>query len=422
MLKVYVNTCGPIRDSILELPERGLVVIIGPNLSGKSLLVSSLGGVFAAVMLTDDGRAFKSLGERLAGDEAWRSLYELDVDGRNVLDPQSYLTMDVEYESPSDYVKVLSEVIHKNTEYSIGSLKDYLARTILAAEICLARGVKPWLKEAPPKRPFSVDLKIEGGGTTSFVSTKLPAGDPEREGYRELVKSVSLIPLPSLGVWGLNISRPNIFVEMYHERRVPTPSSRFVRVLRENYSYTPDYALFSSIKGLVSKAWSEISGMELDSEKDVDIFEKRGEGLKLKVFGDEYPWSLTSDGVVNLMALWLVAGIMPFFRHEGKRPLLSVEEPESHLDPYSAYLLPRVYAELVRGFDALILVATHSEAFVKGVEDSISEGLLDPGEVGIYETRGEKKAFRLHRCEIDESGRIRNSRLTTIARKILLKT
>ena len=44
-----MNTCGPIRNSVLELPERGLVVVIGPNLSGKSLLVSSLGGVFAAV-------------------------------------------------------------------------------------------------------------------------------------------------------------------------------------------------------------------------------------------------------------------------------------------------------------------------------------------------------------------------------------
>ena len=48
LINVYINKCGPVTDSSIEIPIPGIIVFIGPNLTGKSLL----GGAITSVSYT----------------------------------------------------------------------------------------------------------------------------------------------------------------------------------------------------------------------------------------------------------------------------------------------------------------------------------------------------------------------------------
>jgi energy-coupling factor transporter ATP-binding protein EcfA2 len=341
-VEVEVRECGPLRGARIELPERGLVLVMGPNLSGKSLLASSLGAlaVAAALSRAEGGRQLSPLAGWLEGWPTWP--------------------------------------------------RGRACEAVFAAELCLAVGIEPWgpaLRVALESSDFAVDAV-------------LPAAGPEALSVR------------CGRVRGLNLSNPVRFAERCCWRLRPTPSS-LLAVAAAGGSAPLDREVYSELKGALARPWRELGGVELDLD-----FLWRGEPA-VAVGGSALPGSCASSGVLNLMGHWLAFVALSAL---GRGPLLaSVEEPEAHLDPYAAYLLPRAYAKAVARLGAVFVVATHSEAFVKGVEDAVGEGLLGAGELKVYETVWRSGAFTLEELKVGEDGAIEGSRFTRIAKLLLRK-
>ncbi|RSN72533.1 MAG: hypothetical protein DSO07_08215 [Thermoproteota archaeon] len=404
MMELEIRACGPLTGSKLTLPEQGLVLLIGPNLSGKSLLSVSLGSLGIAESLVSEWRLLDSLENRLLGAEGlWSSLYQVEIDGQNILDPLDLL------EQPISSLSELDDSIRKSSGYVLSGVQDYLRRTVFAVELCQSRGVNPWMKviEKPPfyinmTGPFSLDVK-------------LPTRHPAEVGYG----SFKEIYISKTNIKGLNISNPNEFLQNYDNKR--TPSSIFIRLVKKNLGLSPDPVLLDKLKKAVLRSWRELSSEIIELE-DIEFMDHSVYGPSVTLKGKEeskfLPWKFTSSGMINIIAHWLILHVLPIFKLEDKKPLLSVEEPEAHLDPYTTYLLAELYAEIVRQYRAVFVIATHSEAFVLGVEEVLRKGVLKPEEVKVYETVGSEIGFKLEERKVSEEGFIEESRFTKMAWKI----
>jgi len=414
--EVSISECGPLRDSRLVLPEFGVVLVIGPNLSGKSMLASSLGALAVAGVLTGESGVLGSLEDRLLGEEGlWADLYRIEGGVRderevNLLDPLDYLSALPELGSLSK----LDEYIRAQSNQVLDGAREYLAITVFATEFCLARALNPWRRE--PGKPT---LRMSIMSTLFGISAELPTDDPAHAGPQAL-KAVSLWGAEQ--VYGLNLSNPVSFVERYVGLLTPTPSALLAKVVSRNLRPQVDPELYLELKEVLAKAWKEVS----EAEVKVDDFDfahtPEGEpALLLSGMKQPFPWNYTSSGIVNLIGHWLALGVLSVLRYgrEGRMILVSVEEPEAHLDPYAAYLLPRLYAKAAKKLGATFVVATHSEAFVKGVEDAVEEGLLKAESVKVYETVGGEKLFKLKELTVREDGAIEGSRFTRIAKLLL---
>ena len=390
------------------LPERGIVIVMGPNMSGKSLLVASLGAAATAYLLTSDGRTIGTLAERLI-DEVWSESYT------GVVDPLEYLSSipEIEYRDPKELLRRLDEIIAKGGALNT---KSYLRRAILAAELCLSRGVAPWGERR--YRPFTVKISLKGpeGELRGYIVASLPGPDVKVQGTSALSSSVDLM-LPE-GLWGLNVGVPDKFLRMCYASEEKSPAASFIKALMNVIDYSPPSRAYDKLLDLLLVSWKEISGYEVD--RDDVVISKRGvEGPWISIGGVSFPWKYTSEGVMNLLAHWLILKILPLFKEEGRRPLIAFEEPESHLDPYAAYLLPQFYAELIKYSNAIIILSTHSEMLVKGLEDAVAKNVLSPEEVKVYETRGKYPSFTLVECRVREEGYVEESRLTKIAERLI---
>jgi hypothetical protein len=363
--------------------------------------------------------ALGSLEDRLLGEEGfWADLYRIEGGVRderevNLLDPLDYLSALPEFGSLSK----LDEYIRAQSNQVLDGAREYLAITVLATEFCLARALNPWRRE--PRKPT---LKMSIASTALFgINAELPADDPTRVGPQAL-KAVSLWGAER--VCGLNLSNPVSFVERYVRLLTPTPSALLAKVVNRNLKPQVDPELYSELKEVLAEAWAKVS----EAEMGVDDFDfahtPEGEpALLLSDIKQPLPWNYTSSGIVNLIGHWLALSVLSPLRYwrRGRAILVSVEEPETHLDPYAAYLLPRLYAKAAEKLGATFVVATHSEAFVKGVEDAVGEGLLKAESVKVYETVGSEKLFKLRELTVREDGTIEGSRFTRIAKLLLLQ-
>jgi len=420
--EVSIKECGPLRESKLTLPERGIVLVIGPNLSGKSMLVSSLGALAIAGTLTGETGLLGTLEDRLRGEEGlWADLYQLEARDRlgegmeeaNLLDPLYFLSALPELGS----LERLDELIRAKSEQVLDGTRDYLARATFAAEFSLARALNPWRRE-PGKPVLRVTLESP---PLAGVRAELPADNPAQVGAR-VFGSVTLWGVER--VCGLNLSNPVGFVERYVGLLTPTPSALFAKVAIRNLKPQMDPELYSELRRVLVESWKEISEAQIEAG-DVDFLHTPHDepALMLMDLKKPLPWNYTSGGALNLIGHWLAFCALSVFKYEkeGKALLVSVEEPEAHLDPYAAYLLPRFYARAVKRLGITLVVATHSEAFVKGVEDAVDEGLLKADCVKAYETVGSERLFKLRELTVREDGTIEGSRFTKIAKLLLRK-
>ena len=414
--EVSISECGPLRDSRLTLPEFGVVLVIGPNLSGKSMIASSLGALAVAGVLTGESGVLGSLEDRLLGEEGlWADLYRIEGGARdegevNLLDPLDYLSALPELGSLSK----LDEDIRAKSNQVLDGVRKYLAITVFATEFCLARALNPWRRE--PGKPT---LRMSMSTSLYGISAELPTDDPARAGPQAL-KAVSLWGAEQ--VYGLNLSNPVSFVERYAGLLTPTPSALLAKVVSRNLKPQVDPELYLELKEVLAKAWEEVS----EAKVKVDDFDfahtPEGEpALLLSGVERPLPWNYTSSGIVNLIGHWLALITLSVLKYgrRGRMLLVSVEEPEAHLDPYAAYLLPRLYAKAAAKLGVAFVVATHSEAFVKGIEDAVGEGLLKAESVKVYEAVGSEKLFKLKELMVREDGTIEGSRFTRIARLLL---
>ncbi|RLF07336.1 MAG: hypothetical protein DRJ60_02910 [Thermoprotei archaeon] len=409
MIPVSITNCGPLGKTSLELPDHGIVLILGPNLSGKSLLINSIASYYLASAIVNVNNKFfgGALMDRLL-DPEWSELFG------ECLDPLEYLSSEIPYEDVSDYEVKLDEIISRGLNIT---LRQYLASTITTTELCLSRGIDPWVQD----RQAFINIEL-GLDTKYLIRISMPPLDPKKWGSQILIRQAYVIPKDNPEYLGLVINSPLTFINKYyaqheiekHNPRSYSLSAILTSIIKHKYKFEKK----SKFKELISLAWKEISGVE---PKKFEILEEENQYV-IVINNHKYPWNMTSYGIMNLLAQELLIDILPWFKLIEVKPLIAIEEPEVSLDPYTVYLLACKYCELVKEYDALLLISTHSEILVKGLEDALREEKIKPNHVRVYETmKGEKSLFTLKKCEVSDKG-IAASRLIRIAEKIIIRS
>ncbi len=394
MAAVKVNACGPIRDAELELPERGIVVLIGPNLSGKSLLEGALSSAALASTVVADWKLLgPPLAERLAGGE-WAELYA-------ALDPLGYLSAAA---GAADRLAKLEELVRSGSGGSAGA-REYLASMAFAADLSARCSPPPQLPKMLSR--VRVDIAVDG----SSVRAELPL-DPRGAGPGDALQRVRVEPLE--GVVGLNVGAPRDFLRWVAGGPVGGPSSLLARILLRRFHHDVEPGAYNALRGALLGSWRELSSYEAE----LAFIEREGEPAV--VVGESViPWWQLSSGLANLAAHWLLCRLVALLSLERKRVLVGLEEPEAHLDPYVVHELPRLYGVLARRHNVTFVVTTHSEALLAGIENAVASGALRADEVRVYETVGREGAFTLRRCTVSEGGVIEGSRFVEIAWRLL---
>lgn len=400
-IAIEIDACGPLRGAELELPERGIVAIIGPNLSGKSLVEAAISSAAFATTVVKDGRLIDSLAKRLV-DEDWGELYSL-------IDPMDYLTAEVEYKDPEDHLKTIDEIIRRSSDDLLG-VREYLIRTALVTDVCASKGVGCWTGNHLPT-PMNIELRVNH----KTIRARIPPPDPGVVGIKEFSSSIWVEGFTE--IVGVNMGSPNEFLKRIVARG-KGPSSELARIILEKYQPDLSPDVLREILGALISSWKEISSYDID-ENELSFVKWKGEPA-IMIGGEIFPWRMTSDGMINLLAHYYIARLLPILGREGK-VIVGLEEPEAHLDPYVTYKLPEVYGRLARIHGAILIFSTHSETLIKGIEGAMRRGTLGREEVRIYETvyNKERRAFSLKECPISEEGIIEGSRFTEIAWKII---
>jgi len=403
---IEIYTCGPLgKTEELKLPEKGSVAIIGPDLSGKSLIEGAISSAAFANTIIKDGKLFIGrLAERLVDDE-WDDLYSL-------IDPMEYLSAEVEYREPEEYLKIIDETIRRNSDNLIGA-KEYLTRMAFVTDLCMSRGIKCWTEKNAKLTPIKVELRLG----YRYIKASLPAPNPKITGIKNITSLIVVEELPG-DIVGINIGSPNEFLKKLLSPHGGSPSSTLAKILLKKYRIDPSPDVLNALLEVLLNSWKEISHYEV-GEGELNFIEQKGEpGIKVR--DKIFPWWMTSDGVINLLAHWYISRLLPILSEEGK-VIIGLEEPEAHLDPYVAYKLPEIYARLAKRYRAVFIFSTHSEMLVKGIENAVRRGALGKEEAIIYETvySKEQGAFTLKECPISEEGIIEGSRFTEIAWRMI---
>lgn len=383
-LRVEIRECGAVRDSAVELPEGGLAVVVGPGL-GEGAVAEALGAIAAAGSATADGPLIGGFRERvkrreLSIDSAW---VELDPreQGRNLLDP----------------------------EPRIDTERDYFARTVLAAELCLPRWVNPW-------QPIGCDCRIKVSLSSELLGAEaaLPA---------EGVEHVRV--WGSDAVCGLNVGEPALLAARFVSLSAPapsrglpapTPSALLARLLARTRPLL-DCELVEGVKRVLAEPL-RLGGAEA---VDFDLAFTAG-GEPALVLGDQVLACTSAPGSVRaLLGNWLALTALAALRREcgGRWLLAGVVEPEEHLEPYAAYLLAHLYALAAGRLGATFVVATKSDAFLKGVEDAVFESVLPVGRVRVYEAAGTPAELTLRELKVREDGTVEGARFTKAAKVVV---
>lgn len=353
-MKVDVEVCGPLRGCGLELPEKGLVIITGPPMSGKSLLTRAVataamaGAVMRGSVLNRALQLERCFEEEEGELERW--------------------------------------------------LREHVAKTIFASE----------LNAFCSTSPTAVSLTLHDGDRTARAVARMPLTCVE-----DIEESLKVEPLP--GVVGLPVGAPAELPSTYRwteERSRPFFFYLSRMLEREKPSLDPEVP--NLLSQFVEEAW------KLSSFQGKIAF-LDGEPLPAaSVNGRTVRWGELSEGLRALASHLVIAKALKVLMREGK-VIVGLVKPELHLDTYIAYKLPELYALLARKYNATFIVATHSETFVKGVEDAVFTGALPAGSVKVYETVGRDDAFTLEEREVKEDGLIEGTRFTTIAWTIIKK-
>lgn len=404
-ITVNITTCGPIKSAELTLPDRGIVAVIGPSLSGKSMLEAAISSYAMASTVVSEGVLLGTLAERL-NRGSWEELF-------SSLDRMEYLTAVQEYRSSEDFIRRFDEVVESATD-GVMNARGYLARMAFLIDFCAAKEIEPWGRGVP------VALEVETFVNQSRIYAHLPVPDPKLVGLKVLAEHVVLEPASN--ILGLNIGRPTRFLrELYrnsgNETSSPYPSVLLARALLNDYRMQVQPSVYQKFKEILRESWEEISSLSIEDEELAFLMTKRGPVVRIQ--NKIFPWEWTSEGFINLLAHLLLFELVELLAIESKKTIIGIEEPEAHLDPYVAYKLPTLYSLICEKRGVIFLFTTHSEALVKGIEGAVRDGYLSPDRVKVYETIGSEMAYTLKECPVTESGIIEDSRFTRIAWRVL---
>ncbi len=164
-------------------------------------------------------------------------------------------------------------------------------------------------------------------------------------------------------------------------------------------------------------AWDSQHGHgELFTEVSSWYEKHAGTPLEVSIHGDDYSLVTgahrvnlgdTGEGLTQVLPA-LVAGAMAAARAENYKPsYLVVEQPELHLHPAAHEPLARFFCEIAAASSPpQMLIETHSENFLSGIQIALAQGLLDPGQVIIYWVQQDEQGnSTLVPIQLDSNGR-----------------
>lgn len=126
-----------------------------------------------------------------------------------------------------------------------------------------------------------------------------------------------------------------------------------------------------------------------DSNIDIDIIDT-GEGM---------------GQVLPVVALLTLAKYGNF----GHAPIISLEHPELHIHPDAHVHLAELFCSAASSnTETRLLVETHSENLLLGIQLAIVEGTIDPTDVAIHWVRGTKEGAVVELIELDDKARPKN--------------
>lgn len=113
----------------------------------------------------------------------------------------------------------------------------------------------------------------------------------------------------------------------------------------------------------------------------------------------------TGEGMGQVLP---VVGLLTLakYGHFGPSPIISLEHPELHLHPDAHVHLANLFCDTVTSDSApRILVETHSENLLLGIQLAIAEGLIKPSDVAVHWVRGTAEGAIVELVELDEKAR-----------------
>ncbi|MDI1450485.1 AAA family ATPase [Polyangium sp. 6x1] len=112
----------------------------------------------------------------------------------------------------------------------------------------------------------------------------------------------------------------------------------------------------------------------------------------------------TGEGMAQVLPV-LVAAAMARHSHEQSRPILAIEQPELHLHPAVHAPLAKYLCDVAATKRPRMLVETHSENFLLGVQLQIVKREISPDDVLVYWVKqGEDGSSRVQRITFDNEG------------------
>ena len=158
---------------------------------------------------------------------------------------------------------------------------------------------------------------------------------------------------------------------------------------------------------------------ELKDAKILPLFEKMYPSVMIKLNDVIIPQDLiTSPGIANLIfQQYAFEGIETLCKILDIPVVVSIDTPEAGLETYTIYNLAKVYAEIVSKFNLSLVIVTHSEVLVKGLEDLATKKEVNHK---VYETvgTGQPFIFTINECPVTDEG-IMNIRFIKIAKKLI---
>jgi len=406
-MKFIVEEIGPIKNSVFELPSKGLVILYGPNASGKTLLSLCISSYFLSEFLVSCSHKLfgGSFIDRIL-NEIWSRIYKAcdyedlissilgleEAETRKIEESIQYENVFRKYAFHAEFLRniYIEDKFYKEEEIDSRKL----------IKIAIYRAVFYGNKEyREPMINESVPLTIDK------------------------VSRLKIFQVNEEKCVGINITGraiDNLFKIIEKggaiEENTVLPSIMLLYAVRflKQISFEESFYVIRTLFKILADSSKIVKGIP----EDLNVMYESGRAY-VKIHGKWISAELLSRGLKKIYMLYEVAKLLPWITEVEYKPILYIEEPESHLESIIVYKLPIFFAELIYRYDSIIIVTTHSPEVFYGIEKCLDEGILRSSDVYIYETVKEGDFFRLKRIKVYDNV-IEIPRLVKIAKNILL--
>ena len=381
-IRLDIKKAGPIRNTSIEFTIPGVTLFIGSNISGKTLVGSLL-----TISLSLSLHKHRDFIKELEFEDDIHYLTSLVNSSYDVLG----LLQSTEYEEMLDIIK--SNFESENPEKM---LYRYLYLLYILSEL----GGVYRLDELKKLREL-VSEKETLSCTTSIdyvreaeINIKIPI-----HRFEDLLDQyVDVNEKPTHKILGLALIDPyNAFYRIYLRERY-TPSETLVDLITDG-SRRIDPWILDETSRILRKSL-QLSG--LPGNVPVKLITTRT-GINLKIFDKVVEPAFFSKGLRTLLAhmVYSYASYILARNYEVK-PIVFLDEPETSLDTYILYMLPKViYRHVIQ--QGLLVISTHSIEILHSVELMVSKNELDERQVIVYEVRWKDSSVYFEKVEFDKA-------------------